>query len=189
MNVTARGIPAMGSAGPLPISRLDKLVAAVRRRPGMTHAEQADYIRTVHRGIALANKLTMVKYVQNHVYDRAYGAIGYQVPLPRDSVTELYFEKLETMAYIFAEPYTRDVTGPDGVNFSDLLAALSVLVEEKQTQVPLLGAGLPRFPHHGGGVPSAVRATASRPICPGGEWWASQIWFSPPSTYQLAPRT
>ncbi|MCL6733498.1 EthD domain-containing protein [Streptomyces neyagawaensis] len=121
-----------------------KLVAAVRRRPGMTHAEYADYVREVHGGIALANKLTVVKYVQNHVFDSAYGAIGdtgYQVTLPRDSVTELYFENFETMAQTFADPYTRDVVGPDGVNFSDLPAALSLLVEEKPMEVPQPGPG------------------------------------------------
>lgn len=119
-----------------------KLVAAVRRRPGMAHAEYADYVREVHGGIALANKLTVAKYVQNHVFDSAYGAIGdtgYQVTLPRDSVTELYFENFETMAQTFADPYTRDVVGPDGVNFSDLPTALSLLVEEKQTHVPRPG--------------------------------------------------
>lgn len=121
-----------------------KLVAAVRRRPGMTHAEYADYVREVHGGIALANKLTVVKYVQNHVFDSAYGAIGdtgYQVTLPRDSVTELYFENVETMAQTFTDPYTRDVVGPDGVNFSDLPAALSLLVEEKPMEVSQSGPG------------------------------------------------
>jgi hypothetical protein len=121
-----------------------KLVAAVRRRPGMTHAEYADYVREVHGGIALANKLTLRKYVQNHVFDSAYGAIGdtgYQVTLPRDSVTELYFDDLDTMAQTFSDPYTRDVVGPDGVNFSDLPTSLSLLVEEHLTEVPRPGPG------------------------------------------------
>jgi hypothetical protein len=116
-----------------------KLVAAIRRRPGMTHTEYADYIREVHGGIALANKMTLRKYVQNHVFDGAYGSIGdtgYQVTLPRDSVTELYFDDLDSMARTFTDPYTRDVVGPDGANFSDLPASMSLLVEEKRTKVP-----------------------------------------------------
>ncbi|RPE46665.1 EthD domain-containing protein [Streptomyces sp. Ag109_O5-1] len=121
-----------------------KLVAAVRRRPGMTHAEYADYVREVHGGIAVANKLTLRKYVQNHVFDSAYGALGdtgYQVTLPRDSVTELYFDSLETMGQTFTDPYTREVVGPDGVNFSDLPAALSLLVAEERAEVPQPGPG------------------------------------------------
>ncbi|MEV7731782.1 EthD domain-containing protein [Streptomyces sp. NPDC088921] len=121
-----------------------KLVAAVRRRPGMTHTEYADYVREVHGGIAVAKKMALRKYVQNHVFDSAYGAIGdtgYQVKLPRDSVTELYFDNLDSMAQTFSDPYTRDVVGPDGVNFSDLPASLSVLVEEHRTEVPQPGPG------------------------------------------------
>ncbi|WP_405959478.1 EthD domain-containing protein [Streptomyces sp. NBC_00024] len=105
-----------------------KLVAAVRRRPGRTHAEYAEYIENVHGGIALADRLTVRKYVQNHVLDGAYGAlgdVGYQVTLPRDSVTELYFDDLESMGQTFADPYTREVVGPDAVNFSDQPAALA----------------------------------------------------------------
>ena len=121
-----------------------KLVAAVRRRPGMTRAEYADYVREVHGGIAVAKKLTLRKYVQNHVFDSAYGALGdpgYQVTLPRDSVTELHFDSVETMGQTFADPYTREVVGPDGVNFSDLPVALSLLVEERRTEVPRPGPG------------------------------------------------
>ncbi|WP_327312065.1 EthD domain-containing protein [Streptomyces sp. NBC_01235] len=127
-----------------------KLVAAVRRRPGMTHAEYAEYIEKVHGGIAVANKLTVRKYVQNHVLDSAYGAIGdvgYQVTLPRDSVTELYFDDLESMGETFAHPYTREVVGPDGVNFSDQSAALSLLVEESAAEAPRSGTGTVKVLH------------------------------------------
>ncbi|GHB59690.1 hypothetical protein GCM10010306_061540 [Streptomyces umbrinus] len=127
-----------------------KLVAAVRRRPGMTHAEYAEYIETVHGGIALADKLTVRKYVQNHVLDGAYGAlgdVGYQVTLPRDSVTELYFDDLASMGRTFADPYAREVVGPDAVNFSDQPAALSLLVEESGTEAPRSKEGMVKFLH------------------------------------------
>jgi hypothetical protein len=127
-----------------------KLVAAVRRRPGMTHTEYADYIEKVHGGIALANKLTVRKYVQNHVLDGAYGAIGdvgYQVALPRDSVTELYFDDLESVGRTFADPYARDVVGPDAVNFSDQASALSLLVEESEAEAPRPADGTVKILH------------------------------------------
>ncbi|MFE7277340.1 EthD domain-containing protein [Streptomyces sp. NPDC057623] len=121
-----------------------KLVAVLRRRPDMTHAEYADYIRDVHGDLARAKRLTTRKYLQNHVFDSAYGAtgdIGYQLTWPRDSVTELYFDDLPSMGQVFADPYTRDVVGPDGANFSDLPAAHSLLVEEHVTEVPNPGPG------------------------------------------------
>ncbi|WP_033283533.1 EthD domain-containing protein [Streptomyces sp. NRRL F-525] len=127
-----------------------KLVAAVRRRPGMTHSEYTEYIEKVHGGIALANKLTVRKYIQNHVLDGAYGALGdpgYQVTLPRDSVTELYFGDLAAMGRTFADPYAREVVGPDAVNFSDQPSALSLLVEESEAEVPRPGDGRAKILH------------------------------------------
>ncbi|MGW1711893.1 EthD domain-containing protein [Streptomyces sp. NPDC002156] len=128
-----------------------KLVAAVRRRPGMTRTEYAGYIEKVHGGIALANRLTVRRYVQNHVLDGAYGAIGdvgYQLTLPRDSVTELYFDDLASMGRTFADPYARDVVGPDAANFSDQPAALSLLVEEEgEAEAPRPGDGTVKVLH------------------------------------------
>lgn len=127
-----------------------KLVAAVRRRPGMTRTEYTEYIEKVHGGIALADKLTVRKYVQNHVLDGAYGElgdVGYRVTLPRDSVTELYFDDLESMGRTFADPYTRDVVGPDAVNFSDQPAALSLLVEESEAEAPRPADGTVKILH------------------------------------------
>ncbi|GAA3901568.1 hypothetical protein GCM10023084_62510 [Streptomyces lacrimifluminis] len=127
-----------------------KLVAAARRRPGMTHAEYAEYVENVHGAIARADKLTVRKYVQNHVLDGAYGAlgdVGYQVTLPRDSVTELYFDDLESMAQTFADPYTREVVGPDGANFSDQPAAVSMLVEESAAETPRSATGTVKILH------------------------------------------
>ncbi|MDQ0578025.1 EthD domain-containing protein [Streptomyces rishiriensis] len=127
-----------------------KLVAAVRRRPGMTHAEYTDYVENVHGGIALDNKLTIRKYVQNHVFDAAYGTkgdIGYHLTMPRDSVTELYFDDPAAMERTFSDPYTRDVVGPDGAKFSDEPAALSLLVEEQRTGAPVPGNGTVKVLH------------------------------------------
>lgn len=127
-----------------------KLVAAVRRRPGMTRGEYSEYVEKVHGAIAVVDKLTVRKYVQNHVLDGAYGATGdtgYQLTLPRDSVTELYFDDLPSMGRTFAAPYTRDVVGPDAVNFSDQPAALSLLVEEHPAEAPRPGDGKVKVLH------------------------------------------
>ena len=127
-----------------------KLVAAVRRRPGMTRTEYSEYIEKVHGGTATGKKLTLRKYVRNHVLDGAYGALrdaGYQVTLPRDSVTELYFDDLASMGETFADPRTREVVGPDAVNFSDQSAALSLLVEESEAEAPRYGDGMEKVLH------------------------------------------
>lgn len=125
-----------------------KLVALIRRRPDMTHTEYLDYIVNVHAKLAPpapapgseaavpAGPPPMGRYIQNHVFDSAYGATGdegYQVIMPRDSVTELSFGDVESMRKTFQQSFTRDVVGPDGANFSDLPAAVSLLVNETRT--------------------------------------------------------
>jgi len=110
-----------------------KVIAAIRRRPGMTHQEYVKYITEVHGAIAAKNKMTVRKYVQNHVVDAAFGATGdpaHLNVLPRDSVTELWFDDMAGLALCFSDPYTREEIGPDGVHFSDLPTAISLLVHE-----------------------------------------------------------
>jgi hypothetical protein len=114
-----------------------KVVAAVRRRPGMTHQEYLTYITEVHGAIATKNKMTVRKYIQNHVSDAAFGTTGdptHLTVLPRDSVTELWFDDLAGLGACFSDPYTREVVGPDGVHFSDLPTAISLLVQEGEAQ-------------------------------------------------------
>jgi hypothetical protein len=65
----------------------------------------------------------------------------------RDSVTELHFDDLESMGRNFADPYARDVVGPDAVNFSDQPAALSLLVEESEAEAPPPGGGTVKVLH------------------------------------------
>ena len=110
-----------------------KVVAAIRRRPGMAQAEYFDYIENVHGKLARDNPLGLSRYVQNHVKDAAFGVTGdasHLTVLPRDSVTELWFEDFPALGRTFADPYTQQVLGPDGKNFSDLPTALSLLTSE-----------------------------------------------------------
>ena len=127
-----------------------KMVAAVRRRPGMAHAEYADYVREVHGGLSIAKKLTLRKYVQNHVFDSVYGATGdfeYQVMLPRDSVTELYFDDLDSITEALADPYNHEVIMPDALNFADLGSQLGMLVEPSRSVEPSVAPGAVKVLH------------------------------------------
>jgi hypothetical protein len=51
-----------------------KVLATVRRRPGMTEAEYRSYLQDVHGGLVKANPLGVARYVQNHVFDSAFGS-------------------------------------------------------------------------------------------------------------------
>ena len=113
-----------------------KIIAAVRRRPGMTHVEYLRYIEKIHGGIARANTLGLSRYVQNHVFDGAFGKSAYERWFHRDSITELYFASPEKLVETFTHPYTRDVVGPDAVNFADLTTNLSLPPAAEQVLQP-----------------------------------------------------
>ena len=121
-----------------------KIVAAVRRRPGMTHAEYLQYVQVIHGGLARANTLGLSRYVQNHVFDGAFGKAAYERWFHRDSITELYFANFQRLIETFTHPYSRDVVGPDGAKFADLTTNLSLppMTEQVVQAPPRPGSGV-----------------------------------------------
>ncbi|WP_411349044.1 EthD domain-containing protein [Paenibacillus sp. WLX2291] len=125
-----------------------KQMAVVTRRPDMTHEEYVNYVKHIHGyQITCGNPLQVSRYIQNYVFDAAYGARsdlhtgGYQIVYQRDSVTELYFADEDAMMQTFAHPYVHEVIGPDGANFSNLDTSLPFLVQEQEIDVPHPAAG------------------------------------------------
>jgi hypothetical protein len=115
-----------------------KMIATLCRRPGMTHAEYLAYVQHVHGAIAAEQPVTLTRYVQNHVFDAAFGAAGdrtHALVPARDSVTELYWDDPQAMSQTFAHDHVRTKVGPDGANFSDLDVALSIVAHECEQPV------------------------------------------------------
>jgi hypothetical protein len=116
-----------------------KMIATICRRPGMTHAEYVAYVQHVHGAIACEHPAALQRYVQNHVFDAAFGAAGdrtHALVPARDSVTELFWDNPKDMADTFAHEHVRTKVGPDGANFSDLDVALSLVAHEVEQAVP-----------------------------------------------------
>ena len=114
-----------------------KMIATICRRPGMTHAEYVAYVQHVHGTIAAEQPAGLQRYVQNHVFDAAFGATGdrtHALVPARDSVTELYWDNPKDMADTFAHEHVRTKVGPDGANFSDLSVALSLVAQESEPE-------------------------------------------------------
>jgi len=121
-----------------------KIVAAVRRKPGMTHSEFLDYIQHQHGKIAQENPAGLSRYVQNHVFDSAYGGDadpGYTQTFHRDSVTELFFDDAAQMIRNMSNPHTQQKTGPDALNFADISKQAAQLMDESELVVQNPGAG------------------------------------------------
>ncbi|WP_210640513.1 MULTISPECIES: EthD domain-containing protein [unclassified Pseudomonas] len=113
-----------------------KMLAAVRRKPGMTHAEFLDYIEHQHGKIARAKPLGVKRYVQNHVIDSAFGVdadMTYATGFHRDSITELFFDDMSGLIQTFSDPYTQQTVGPDAKNFADLANQAAQLMDEVET--------------------------------------------------------
>ena len=53
-----------------------KLMAASRKRPGLTRAEYQRYIEFYHGTIARQERFKIDSYVQNHVIDGAFGLLS-----------------------------------------------------------------------------------------------------------------
>jgi uncharacterized protein (TIGR02118 family) len=115
-----------------------KMMAAICRRPGMTHAEYLAYVQHVHGAIATEQPGTLRRYVQNHVFDAAFGShaeAAHAMPVARDSVTELWWDSAEDMGANFAHEHVRTKVGPDAVNFGDTSRTLSVVAQEVEQPV------------------------------------------------------
>lgn len=139
-----------------------KMMAAICRKPGMTHAEYVAYIQHVHGSLSNEEPVTLRRYVQNHVFDAAFGSAAettHMQTMARDSVTELWWDDADAMRATFAHPHVRTRVGPDGANFSDLPRALSVVTEEVEQPVPhpasTVGAKVLHFLRAATGLPLA----------------------------------
>lgn len=115
-----------------------KMIAAICRRPGMTHGEYLAYVQHVHGAISNAKPLYLSRYVQNHVFDAAFGSTAegaHSMTVARDSVTELWWDSPEDMNATFAHEYVRTKVGPDGANFGDVSRTLSLVAVEVEQPV------------------------------------------------------
>jgi hypothetical protein len=101
-------------------------MAAVGRRPGLTHAEFCSYAVDVHAQKVLAGPDLPTRYVQNHVLDGSYGGLR-----PRDSVIELWFDDLEAVNRSTRSGYYREVIEPDEHNLGDHSDAVLMLTREE----------------------------------------------------------
>jgi hypothetical protein len=127
-------IPAKGQGDTMPI----KLMAASRRRPGLTRAEYQRYIEFYHGTIARQERFKIESYVQNHVIDGAFGTLAdstHQQVAERDAVVELYFNNFRDMLETL-EPAVPSAASQDGKFFADECTNIIVMAEEEEVPVP-----------------------------------------------------
>lgn len=115
-----------------------KLMAASRRRPGLTRAEYQRYLEFVHGTIARQERLKILSYIQNHVIDGAFGVLSdsfhQQKVVNRDAVVELSFENFRDMLETL-EPAVPSAASQDGKFFAEECNNIIVMAEEEEIPV------------------------------------------------------
>jgi hypothetical protein len=115
-----------------------KLMAASRRRPGLTRAEYQRYIEFYHGTIARRERFKIDSYVQNHVIDSAFGTLAdetHRQVADRDAVVELCFANFRDMIETL-EPANPSDASQDGKFFADERNNIIVMAEEEEVPVP-----------------------------------------------------
>lgn len=114
-----------------------KLMAASRRRPGLTRAEYQRYLEFYHGAIARRERLKINTYIQNHVIDGAFGTLAddtHRQVAERDAVVELSFDSFQDMMATL-EPATPSAASQDGRFFADECTNIIVMAEEEEVPV------------------------------------------------------
>ena len=117
-----------------------KLMAASRRRPGLTRAEYFRYIEHYHGTVARVERFKIEKYIQNHVIDGAFGVLSdaahHNKVADRDAVVELHFDSFRDMlATLEPEGVTQSRANQDGRFFADEPTNVIVMAEEVELPV------------------------------------------------------
>lgn len=110
-----------------------KLIAGLKRKPGMTRAEFHRYWRDVHAPLVqtIPEFFGLVrKYVQSHALG---GERSEAAGFPRsefDGVVELWFDSPEDVEKAYTAARYLEVIRPDEQNFIDLASVKIVIAEE-----------------------------------------------------------
>jgi hypothetical protein len=118
-----------------------KLMAASRRRPGLTRAEYFRYIEHYHGTVARVERFKIDRYIQNHVIDGAFGVLSdtshKNKATDREGVVELYFSEFRDMlATLEPQGVEQSRANEDGKFFADEATNIIVMAEEVEVPVP-----------------------------------------------------
>jgi hypothetical protein len=117
-----------------------KLMAASRRRPGLTRAEYFRYIEHYHGTVARLEPFKITRYIQNHVTDGAFGVLSDRAhknkASDREAVVELSFNTFpDLIATLEPKGVEQSRANVDGQFFADEPTNIIVMAEEVELPV------------------------------------------------------
>lgn len=107
-----------------------KLIACVKRKPGLTREEFSRHWRENHGPLVCSVPEFMRhvrKYVQCHLIGET-GPVG--APTDYDGVAELWFDSAQEIERAFAEPRYLEIIRPDELKFIDIEKTTTFLTNE-----------------------------------------------------------
>lgn len=110
-----------------------KLVAGLRRKPGMGVSEFHRYWKDVHGPLVKSVPeffRHVRKYVQGHTLNDPVPSFPPQVAAPFDGIAELWFDNVAEIGTAFAEPRYMEIIRPDELKFLDLPNCTIFVVED-----------------------------------------------------------
>jgi len=110
-----------------------KLIAGIKRKPGMTAEEFHRYWREVHAPLVqtVPEFFALIrKYVQSHTLETPSSQVGGFPRSEFDGVVELWFDSVEDVEKAFAAPRYLEIIRPDERKFIDLSSVKVVIAEE-----------------------------------------------------------
>lgn len=120
------------SGRPAQVGKGVKLMAALKRKPGMSAEEFHRYWKDVHGPLVLSVPEFMGyvrRYVQSHTISDAVPGVA-TPPAPYDGGAELWFDTLDDVAKAYGHPRFHEVLLPDGIKFFDVPNCLFFVLEE-----------------------------------------------------------
>lgn len=127
-----------------------KLNICASRVPGMTHATYSRYIKDNHaRLVTGAEQVSpyIHAYIQQHIFDAAYGALA--PPVRYDSVSHIMAPSIEDHLAVTETRDYREIIAPDEPRFADGRSAVFTMLEESALALPVAGASPHRLLHYG----------------------------------------
>jgi hypothetical protein len=117
-----------------------KLLAASRRRPGLTRAEYFRYIEHCHVTVARRERFKLNRYIQNHVIDGVFGVLSdtshKNKTADREAVVELYFDCLQDMLdTLEPQGVEQSRVNQDGKYFAD--EPTNIIVMDEEIELPV----------------------------------------------------
>ncbi len=110
-----------------------KLMACLRRKPGMSEEEFHEYWEETHGSLVMdVTEFSRYfrRYIQSHTLQGLSAVFPPQAIPAYDGIAEIWFKSVDELQKAFAEPRYLEIIRPDEEKFLDLPNCVTFIVDE-----------------------------------------------------------